>query len=83
MATEEEFMAAVSRIKSVTGISPADQLTLYALFKQATAGDASGARPGVLDVRGRAKHDAWATKRGMSMTDARNQYIALVTKLAT
>ncbi len=82
MATEEEFAAAVARIKNVTGLSAADQQALFALFKQATAGDASGARPGEVDVRGRAKHDAWADKRGMSATGARAAYVALVARLA-
>ena len=82
MASEEEFTAALARIKSITGVSAGDQLALYAFFKQATAGDASGARPGVVDVRGRAKHDAWAGKRGLSATAARAGYVALVTKLA-
>jgi carboxylesterase len=31
---------------------------MYALYKQATAGDVTGARPGMLDVRGRAKYEA-------------------------
>ena len=82
MTTDEEFAAAVARVKNVTGLSSVDQLDLYALFKQATAGDASGARPGMLDVRGRAKHDAWAGKRGMSATGARAAYVALVARLA-
>jgi diazepam-binding inhibitor (GABA receptor modulator, acyl-CoA-binding protein) len=82
MASEEEFTAAVQRIKSVTGLGPSDQLALYALYKQATTGDVTGARPGMLDVRGRAKYDAWAGKRGMSTDDARAGYVALVKKLA-
>ena len=82
MATEDDFTAAQARIKPVTGLSPSDQLALYALFKQATVGDVSGARPGMLDVRGRAKYDAWASKRGLSAADARAAYVALVARLA-
>ena len=37
-----------------------DLLALYSLFKQATDGDVSGKRPGMLDMVGRAKYDAWA-----------------------
>ena len=40
-----------------------DLLELYALFKQATAGDVTGSRPGMMDFKGRAKFDAW-TKGG-------------------
>jgi acyl-CoA-binding protein len=56
-------------------------LELYALFKQATDGDVSGSRPGMLDVKGRAKFDAWAKKKGLSFEAAMKDYIALVTKL--
>ena len=41
-------------------------LKLYALFKQAKAGDATGSRPGMFDMVGRAKYDAWARLKGMS-----------------
>lgn len=81
MASEEDFQAAVTRIKAESKVGQGDQLALYALYKQATAGDVSGARPGMLDVRGRAKYDAWAGKRGMSAADARAGYVALVAKL--
>ncbi len=33
-------------------------LQLYALYKQATAGDVQGKRPGFTDFAGRAKYDA-------------------------
>lgn len=82
MATEDEFTAAQARIKTRTSLGPSDQLALYALFKQATVGDVTGARPGMLDVRGRAKYDAWAGKRGLAAADARAAYVALVAKLA-
>jgi acyl-CoA-binding protein len=58
-----------------------DLLALYALFKQSTTGDASGARPGMMDFRGRAKFDAWAGKKGMSKDDAMTAYIAVVDRL--
>lgn len=81
MATEEELAAAVERIKTKTSLPPTDQLALYALYKQATVGDVGGARPGMLDVKGRAKYDAWAGKRGMTAADARAGYVALVARL--
>ena len=34
-------------------------LQIYALYKQASEGDASGKRPGFTDMVGRAKWDAW------------------------
>jgi carboxylesterase len=53
-------------------------LELYALYKQSTTGDATGSRPGMLDVKGRAKFDAWAKHKGKSKDAAMEAYIALV-----
>ncbi len=71
------FADAQARIKPVS-VGTDVMLALYALYKQATAGDATGDRPGMLDVRGRAKYDAWAKHRGLTRDVAMEQYIALV-----
>lgn len=55
-----------------------DLLTLYALFKQGSAGDVSGTRPGMLDMVNRAKYDAWAKLKGTSNEAAMTQYVAKV-----
>lgn len=56
-------------------------LKLYSLYKQATAGNVSGSRPGFTDFVGRAKYDAWAKLRGKSKEAAMQEYVALVQKL--
>jgi acyl-CoA-binding protein len=56
-------------------------LRLYALFKQGSAGDVSGQRPGGFDFVAAAKYDAWAKVKGLSQEDAMTQYIALVESL--
>ena len=61
--------------------SDRDMLRMYALYKQATTGDVSGKRPGALDIRSRAKYDAWAKLKGMSKDDARSKYIDKVESL--
>ena len=81
MATIEAFEAAAVRIKAAEALSPDRLLRLYALYKQATVGDVAGARPGVLDFKGRAKYDAWAGARGMTPEAARASYVALVDEL--
>lgn len=53
-------------------------LAPYALYKQATEGDVSGKRPGMLDLKGRKKYDAWAAHKGLTTDDAMERYIALV-----
>ncbi|WP_022975653.1 acyl-CoA-binding protein [Nevskia ramosa] len=55
-----------------------DLLTLYALFKQGSSGDASGDRPGMLDMVNRAKYDAWAKLKGTKTDAAMTQYVAKV-----
>lgn len=57
-------------------------LRLYGLYKQSTAGDVSGKRPGFTDFAGRAKYDAWAALRGLSQEQAQQAYIALVQQLS-
>lgn len=83
MSLEEDFEAASVRVKKLKGTpGPADLLELYSLYKQGTTGDVSGARPGMLDMKGRAKFDAWEKKRGLSKEDARSAYVTLVDALA-
>jgi len=82
MSLEEQFSDAQSRVKTLTSRpSNADLLDLYALFKQGTLGDATGARPGRFKMKERAKYDAWATKKGLSKEAAMTQYVAKVDTL--
>ncbi|GGY11121.1 acyl-CoA-binding protein [Paludibacterium paludis] len=53
-------------------------LQLYALYKQATEGDVSGERPGMMDFINRAKYDAWEKIKGMSAEEAMQAYIDVV-----
>jgi acyl-CoA-binding protein len=56
-------------------------LQLYALFKQASSGDAEGDRPGLGDFVARAKWDAWNAVAGKSKDDAMQEYVDLVESL--
>lgn len=56
-------------------------LKLYALYKQASAGDAAGPRPGFTDMVGRVKYDAWTALQGTASEEAMRQYVALVDSL--
>ena len=58
-----------------------DLLTLYSLFKQGSEGDVSGSRPGMLDMVGRAKYDAWAKLKGTAKDAAMQKYIDKVKAL--
>jgi diazepam-binding inhibitor (GABA receptor modulator, acyl-CoA-binding protein) len=78
----QQFADAQARIKPVTGLGNDVLLELYALYKQATSGDVSGSRPGMMDMKGRAKYDSWAKRKGMTKDAAMQAYIALVGKHA-
>ena len=56
-------------------------LKLYALYKQGSAGDVDGKRPGFTDMVGRAKFDAWAALKGTAADEAKQQYIDLIEDL--
>ena len=57
-------------------------LKIYALYKQATAGDNTEKKPGFADMVGRAKWDAWNGFKGISNDDAMQQYIGLIESLS-
>ena len=50
----------------VEALSNEEKLEFYGLFKQATVGDVNTDRPGMFDMKGKAKWDAWKAKEGMS-----------------
>jgi acyl-CoA-binding protein len=56
-------------------------LKLYALYKQGSEGDVSGAKPGFFDFVGTAKYEAWAKLKGMKPEEAMQKYTDLVKKL--
>ena len=79
---QSQFKAAAQTAKQLAQRPDNDtMLQLYALYKQATTGNASGKRPGMFDMVGRAKYDAWTKLRGMGSSAAQQQYIDLVEKL--
>lgn len=83
MDLSAKFEDAQKRVKGLSKTpSNDDLLELYALFKQATSGDVSGSRPGMMDFKGRAKFDAWGTKKGLGKDAAMEKYVALVDRLA-
>jgi len=79
---KQRFVEAQARIKPVTGLGNDVMLDMYALYKQATSGDVNGSRPGMVELRRRAKYDAWAKLKGLSSDDAMTKYIAIVDKHA-
>jgi acyl-CoA-binding protein len=82
MVVSDEFEQAQIDVKQLAQRPGNDVLLqLYALYKQGTQGDATGSRPGMLDITGRAKYDAWKGLAGTDPQDAQRRYAELVRKL--
>ncbi len=81
MGISEDFTKAQKDIKSLSSLDNTHLLNLYSLYKQSTKGDVKGDRPGMLDMKGRAKYDAWTKTKGLSKEEAMKEYVALVKKL--
>lgn len=75
---KSRFEDAVRYVQTAEGdFEPSNEskLAFYALYKQATQGDVSGKKPGMLDVVGRAKYSAWEELKGLSGDEAMQKYI--------
>ena len=80
--TDQAFEQARKDVKTLTSKPGNDDLLfLYSHFKQASLGDVSGKRPGMLDMVGRAKYDAWARLKGLSKEQAMQKYVDKVNAL--
>jgi diazepam-binding inhibitor (GABA receptor modulating acyl-CoA-binding protein) len=78
----EQFEQAVADSKTLP--ERPDNMTmlkLYALYKQGSAGDVDGKRPGFTDMVGRAKWDAWNELKGQTADEAKQAYVDLVEDL--
>ena len=82
MALPDDFAKAQEQVKTLTTRPSNDTLLeLYALYKQSTEGDVNGKRPGMLDLKGRAKFDAWTGVKGTAREAAMQRYVDLVRRL--
>lgn len=78
----DEFVAAAEAILASDVLLPqSEQLELYALYKQATVGDAPPAAqsPPRWSIRERKKWVSWNELRGLGGDVARERYVALAT----
>jgi diazepam-binding inhibitor (GABA receptor modulator, acyl-CoA-binding protein) len=77
-----KFEKAVAESKSLPEKPDnATLLQIYSLYKQATAGDVDGKRPGFTDMVGRAKWDAWNAVKGKDAKTAMQEYVDLIESL--
>ena len=82
MSLDNQFEQAQVDVKTLTK-RPGDTqlLDLYAYFKQATDGDNTTSKPGMFDIKGQFKWNAWKDKAGLTKDEAKQKYVDLVTEL--
>ena len=79
---QARFEAAAKAVTTLPARPDNDMLLkLYAYYKQGSAGDVQGKRPGFTDFARRAKYDAWKKFKGMPQELAQKRYIKLVERL--
>ncbi|KAK7826654.1 hypothetical protein U0070_007816, partial [Myodes glareolus] len=77
-----EFDKAAEEVKRLkTQPSDEEMLFIYSHFKQATVGDVNTDRPGLLDLKGKAKWDSWNKLKGTSKESAMKAYVEKVEEL--
>jgi diazepam-binding inhibitor (GABA receptor modulating acyl-CoA-binding protein) len=79
---QQRFDEVVARIRALPPEGPAQpsnelKLRLYGLFRQARDGDAHGEKPGMFDLVGKFKYEAWSKNQGVPKGEAMRQYVAL------
>ncbi|GJN89417.1 hypothetical protein Rhopal_002397-T1 [Rhodotorula paludigena] len=82
----QRFERAVDIIQSLPKSGPIQttydqKLELYSVYKQATEGDVKSSRPGILDILGRAKWDAWNKRKGSSQLEAERLYVEALLRI--
>ncbi|MFT6909766.1 MAG: diazepam-binding inhibitor (GABA receptor modulating acyl-CoA-binding protein) [Oleiphilaceae bacterium] len=75
---QQQFEETVNFVQNAEGevqLSNEQKLQMYALYKQATEGDVTGKKPGMMDFVARAKYSAWEELKGQSKEKAMKKYI--------
>ncbi|CAA0838831.1 Acyl-CoA-binding domain-containing protein 6 [Striga hermonthica] len=82
MGLKEEFEEYAEKVRTLPS-SPSNEnlLILYGLYKQATVGNVNTSRPGMFNMKEKAKWDAWKAVEGKSQEEAMNDYITKVKQL--
>ncbi|KAJ3692546.1 hypothetical protein LUZ60_011641 [Juncus effusus] len=82
MGLKEEFEEHAELAKTLPeNTTNENKLILYGLFKQATVGPVNTSRPGIFNMRDRAKWDAWKANEAKSKEEAMSDYITKVKQL--
>ncbi|KAK7061462.1 ACBP-domain-containing protein [Favolaschia claudopus] len=83
---DAQFDRAVEIVQSLPKTGPIqtgydEKLAMYSLYKQATVGNVTSPRPGMWDMLGRAKWDAWAKHKDIDPYEAKWLYVGTLMKV--
>ncbi|CAN1772531.1 Acyl-CoA-binding protein [Linum perenne] len=82
MGLKEEFEEHAQKAMTLPeSTSNENKLILYGLFKQATVGPVNTPRPGMFNMKDKAKWDAWKAVEAKSKDEAMNDYITKIKQL--
>ncbi|GAA5953896.1 hypothetical protein JCM8115_004190 [Rhodotorula mucilaginosa] len=78
--SSSQFDKAVKQVGELPADGPVkpsqdDKLLFYGLFKQATVGDNTSPKPGMMDFTGKYKWAAWNEQKGVSAEEAKSKYV--------
>lgn len=76
---KEEFDFAVNQVRTfppndIEGPTNEERLKMYGLYKQAVFGDCNTTKPGVFNLKERAKWSAWQDEKGKKKETAMTEY---------
>jgi diazepam-binding inhibitor (GABA receptor modulating acyl-CoA-binding protein) len=81
------FEKAAASIKESSSSGPQmnddERLHIYGLYKQGTVGDINIDKPGLTDLKGKAKWEAWHKEKGKPKETAQHEYIEYARSLFT
>lgn len=83
---DAQFDRAVEIVQNLPKTGPIqtgyeEKLTMYSLYKQATAGNVKSPKPGIWDMLGRAKWEAWAKHKDLDSYEAKWLYVDALLKV--
>ncbi|KAK7407054.1 hypothetical protein VNO78_08694 [Psophocarpus tetragonolobus] len=82
MGLQEDFEKYAEKAKTLPPNQTNENLLIiYGLYKQATVGPINTSRPGMFNMKDRAKWDAWKAVEGKSKEEAMNDYITKVKQM--
>jgi acyl-CoA-binding protein len=85
---DAQFDRAVEIVQNLPKTGPIqtgyeEKLTMYSLYKQATAGNVKSPKPGIWDMLGRAKWEAWAKHKDLDSYEAKWLYVDALLKVSS